>query len=216
MALTVIGLMPGDTNERGLPLAVVLVGFALVLIVNFIRYLKEKYGSAKQSDWEDYEWKSPQERRQDLRWRRSTRAHSRSGSRVLGLGSGRPKLRGLSERRQEELRIEQGRRDAARSHSRDRLRRRRSVSVEKRDPIDNEREPILKRPSEHHARNRQLSGAAERHQEELRIEQGRRYAREADFSAKVGGTTVGERRKRARQRSRRDGPWWRRRSIWMY
>lgn len=218
IALTVIGLMPGDTYERGLPLAVVLVGFALLLLVIFFRFLRERYVNAKQPDWEGYEWKSPQARRQDLRWRISARARSRSGSRVLGmgsgLGSGKPNVRKSSARRQDELRVAQGRRDAAQSQSRDTLQRRRSISVEEREPIDSERETILERRSGREARNRQLSRAAERRQEELRIEQGRQYAREADFSAKGGSESVSERKKRARQRRRRDKFWRQNRSFW--
>ena len=210
--------MPGDTYERGLPLAVVLVGFALLLLVIFFRFLRERYVNAKQPDWEGYEWKSPQARRQDLRWRRSARARSRSGSRVLGAGSGqgsgKPNIRKSSASRQDELRVAQGRRDAAQSQSRDTLQRRRSISVEEREPVDSERETILERRSGCEARNRQLSRAAERRQEELRIEQGRQYAREADFSAKGGSESVSERKKRARQRRRRDKFWRQNRSFW--
>lgn len=219
IALTLIGLMPGDTYERGLPLALVLVGFALVLLVNFLRYLREKYVNAKQSDWEDNEWKSPQERRQDLRWRRSARARSQSGSRVLGvgsgLGSGRPNIRKSSARRQDELRVEQGRRDAAQTQSRDKLQRRRSIALDEWDSIDSERGPILEQHSGHEARKRQLSLAAERRQAELRIQQGRQYAREANYSAKGGSETVSERRKRRRLRRRRDKFWRQNRSFWM-
>ena len=237
--------MPGNTYERGLPLAVVLVGFALVLLVNFLRYLRERYVNAKQSDWADYEWKSPKARRQDLRWRRNARDRSRSGSRVLGLGSGsgsgRPRLRSLSERRQDELRVEQGR-----AYARDSRRRGRSISevvnaspgghtrrsdtghaqrdsltnlsgllgmtpadVEQVDVEQNRRLPVRS------SQETRLSEAAAERQEKLRIEQGKQYAREANFSAKARNETVSEKRKRARLRTRRDKFWRQNRSFWM-
>ena len=245
IALTAIGLMPGNTYERGLPLAVVLVGFALVLLVNFLRYLRERYVNAKQLDWEDYEWKSPQERRQDLRWRRSTRARSRSGSRVLSLGSsanpGRPKIQNSSARRQDELRAEQGRaytRDAQRrgrfiseavnAHSAERSRRSGTDDVQRDSltnltsllgmtPADVEQVDVEQncRPPIRSSQQTQLTEAAAQRQEKLRIEHGKQYAREANFSAKVRNETISERRKRARLRRRRDKFWRQTRSFWM-
>ena len=211
--------MPGGTYERGLPLAVVLVGFALGMFVIFLRYLRERYVNARQSDWEDYEWKSPQARRQDLRWRRSARARSQSGSRVLSAGSGsgpgKPKIGHSSERRQNELRVAQGRRDSSRIRATGRLQRKRPVSGEATAPTDKDREPILKHSSAPKDGRRQLSRAAERRQAELRIKQGMQYAREADFSAKGRSESISERKKRARLRRRRDRFWRENRSFWM-
>ncbi len=203
--------MPGNTYERGLPLALVLVGFALGLFVIFLRYLRERYVNARQSDWEDYEWKSPQARRQDVRWRRSARARSQSGSRVLSVGSGsgpgKPKIRRSSERRQNELRVAQGRRDASRVGATGRLLRKRPHSGEASAPTDEDRDPILKHSSAPKVGRRQLSRAAERRQAELRIKQGMQYAQEADFSAKGRSESISERKKRARLRRRRDRFW---------
>ena len=211
--------MPGSTYDRGLPLAVVLIGFAFVLLVIFLRHVRERIASAKQSDRNNYEWRSPEERRQDLRLRQNARARSRSRSRVLGfgssLGTGRTRIQQASLRRQYELRVKQGRRDAARTVSAARLQRRRSAAVEEPDPSDLGRELKLERRSGRQASSRQLSRAAEQRQEELRIEQGMQYARESNFSAKGGGETVSEKKKRARQKRLREGFWRENKSFWM-
>ncbi len=211
--------MPGSTYDRGLPLAVVLVGFAVVLLVIFLSHVRESVANAKQSDRNNYEWKSPQERRQDLRLRQNARARSRSRSRVLGfgssLGTGRTRIQQASLRRQYELRVKQGRRDAARTMGAARLQRRRSAAVEDPDPSDWGRELKLERRSGRQASSRQLSRAAEQRQEELRIEQGMQYARESNFSAKGGGETVSEKKKRARQKRLRERFWRENKSFWM-
>lgn len=219
IALTVIGLMPGDTYDRGWPVVVVLIVFAVWWLVDFLKSVRERSANTKQSDREGFEWNSPQTRRQDLRRRSNARARRRSGSRVLGVGSGvgpgRPKIRNSSERRQSELRVEQGRRDAARIGATDRLQRKRQSSVAEPDPINKDREAILKLDAGPGGASRRVSQSAERRQRELRIKQGMQYAREANFSAKGGSESISERKKRTRLRRRQARFWRENKSFWM-
>ena len=112
VALTIIGLMPGSTYDRELPVILVLAGFALFLLVFFLRMLREDARNAKQTKRDSDEWSSARERRQDLRSRRRASSRSRSRSRVLGFGSGpgsgKPRVRQASLRHQDDLRVKQG------------------------------------------------------------------------------------------------------------
>ena len=184
-ALTVIGLMPGSIYDREFLVVLVLVGVALWLLVFFLRVLGESVGKARQTRRKYDGWKSPQDRRQDLRLRRRASSPSRSRSRVFeprsDLGSGRPWIRQADLRHQEQLRVKQGRRDAARKRANSRRHGEFSDWAEDVAQIDEIRQPIVNRPSARQSGSPQLSQAAERRQEELRVEQGRRYAEEANF-----------------------------------
>lgn len=173
LILMVIGLMPGSIEDRGLLVAVMLSAFALLVVVEFGRVLREKARRARRSERRYGGWKSSRERRQDLGVRRRAVSRDKRGSRVLGVGtgvsSGRPRVSQSSLRRQRELRVGQGRRDAGQrragarqfqgvaSRSNDR------ASTDTRHSLDVEQSRAGSKRRPH------VSPEAARRQEELRI-----------------------------------------------
>ena len=151
---------------------------------------------------------------------------AQSGSRVLypqpSLASGRPQVLQSSLRRQEQLRVERGRAYARELRRRGRFNlevanahlggqlRRSGTDHRQRDSITN-LSGLLgmtpadvgqtdieqnRRPSVRVSRRAELSEAAARHQEALRIEQGRYYAAQDNLSVRRGLVSVGELQKR--------------------
>lgn len=215
--LMIVGLMPGSHNQRDWLLAIVLGAFIVFTSVYHLIITREQARNAKLAARKHNELKSPRERRNDLRDLRnlrrrrlgSSRGHSRS--RVLefgsGLGSGKPRIRQASLRRQDELRVRQGMRDAAEERA-DAMRHRGArVRSDEEDPIGRRHLERLSRSHSRKSSSRPVSQAGSRRQEELRIEQGRSYAAESGESARLITETVGERRKRDRLRRRRERFW---------
>ncbi len=255
--LTIVGLMPGSIHDRSpllaLALAICAAG-ALALLYQSIRdHARRGMQSARQS--EELELKRWGQRQRGLRQRGNPRSRSRnrslnarsnrgvwnpraqSGSRVLypqpSLASGSPRVLQSSLRRQEQLRVEQGRAyarelrrrgrfnsEVANAHLRERSRRS-GTDYRQRDSITNLTGLLgmtpadvgqtdieqIHRPSVGVSRRAELSEAAMRHQEALRIEQGRRYAAQDNLSARRGLVSVGELQKRERIRKRRERFW---------
>lgn len=249
--------MPGSIHDRSpllaLALAICAAG-ALALLYQSIRdHARKAMQSVRQSDeWELKRW-GQRERGLRQRGRSGSRSRNRSldarsgygswkpqsqsRSRVLyprpGLASGKPRVLQSSLRRQEQLRVEQGR-----AYARDSQRRGRSISKvvnassggrsrrsdtghAQRDSLTNlsgllgmtpadvrqtdiDQNP---RPSVRVPRAPRLSEAAARRQENLRIEQGKRYAAQDNPSARRGLVSVGELQKRERIRKRRERFW---------
>jgi len=204
--------MPGSHNQRDWILAIVLIAFILFTTVYHFILSREQARNVKQAARDSSELKSPRERRDDLRRRRYAKSRSQSRSRVVGigsgLGSGKPRIRQASLRRQDELRVRQGMRDAAEERAHAMRHRRARVRSDEEDPIGRRRLERLSRSHSRKSRSRPVSQAGSRRQEELRIEQGRSYAAESGESARLITETVGERRKSDRLRRRRERFWW--------
>ncbi len=209
--LTIIGLMPGSPNQRGLLLAVVLGAFILFTIVYHLILSREQARNVKLAARNANDLKSPRERLKDLRLLRRSRARRKSRSRVLefgsGLGLGKPRIRQESLRRQDELRVRQGIRDAARGRADASRRRGGRVLGDEEDPIGRRHLEGITRAHSRRSRSRSVSQAGIRRQEELRVEQGRAYAAESGETAQLITETAGERRKRDRLRRRRERFW---------
>ena len=167
----------------------------------------------------------------------SWKPQSQSRSRVLyprsGLASGKPRVLQSSLRRQEQLRVEQGRTYARDSQRRGRFNsevvnahsggrsRHSDVDHVQRDsltnlsgllgmtPADVRQTDIGHnlRPSVRVSRAPRLSEAAAQRQKKLRIEQGRRYAAQNNPSVRRGLVSVGEIQKGERIRKRRERFW---------
>ena len=210
-ALMIVGLTPGIPNHRGGLLAVVLVAFILFTTVYHFILSREHARNVKLAARKDNELKSPRERLDDLRRLRQARSRNKSRSRVLGFGSGpgsrRPRIRQSSLRRQDELRVKQGMRDAVQDRASARRHRGGRVRSDDETPIGKRRLEGLSRSHSRRSRGRPVSQAGLRRQEELRIEQGKAYAAESDDSAGHVTETAGERRKRDRLRRRRERFW---------
>lgn len=211
VVLMIIGLMPGSIEDRGVLVVVMLAAFALLVVAEFVRVLRERVRRAKRSERRYQGWKSSQERRQDLRVRQRANSRGKRGSRVLGVGtgvgSGRRKVSQSSLRRQRELRVKQGRRDT--SQKRARARQLRGVSRRSKDlaSIDRRQDLDDRRSRAESSGRPQLSPEASRRQEELRIRQGMQYALEDDPYDRFSVETLGERRKRERLRKRQERFW---------
>ncbi len=210
--LMIIGLMPGSHNHREWLLTIVLGSFILFTTVYLLILSREQARNAKFAARTSNELKSPRERREDLRRRRLARSRSQSRSRVLGIEpshrrSGKRHVPQASLRRQDELRISQGIRDAAREQADARQRRGRRVRSDEAQPIGRRYLEGLSRSHPSTSRGRPVSQAGIRRQEELRIAQGRAYAAETGVDAQHITETAGERRKRERLRRRRKRFW---------
>ena len=209
--LTIIGLMPGSHNQRDWLLAIVLGAFVLFTTVYHLILSREQARNVKLAARKENELKSPRERREDIRLLRRLRSRRKSRSRVFefgsGLGSGKPRIRLESLRRQDELRVRQGIRDAARERADASRHRGRRVRSDEADPIDRRHLEGLSRSHSRRFRGRPVSEAGIRRQEELRVEQGRAYTAESGASAQLDAETVGERRKRDRLRRQRERFW---------
>lgn len=210
-ALTIIGLMPGSHNQRGLLLAVVLGSFILFTTVYHLILSKEQARIAKLAARKKDELKSPRERREDLKLLRRLRSRRKSRSRVMEFGSGlvsrRPRIPQASLRRQDELRVRQGIRDAARARASSWRHRGARVRADEQGPIGRRHLEGIARAHSRRSRSRPISQAGIRRQEDLRVEQGRAYAAESSESAQLITETAGERRKRDRLRRRRERFW---------
>lgn len=210
-ALMIVGLTPGSHNHRDWLLAIVLGAFVLFTTVYLFLLSREQARNVRLATRKEDQWKSPRERRDDLRLRRYARSRMRSRSRVLGFGSSpgsaKPRIRQASLGRQDELRVRQGIRDAARERSDARRHRGDRVRSDVEDPIGRRHLEGLSRSDSRRSRGRPVSQAGIRRQEELRIEQGRAYAARDGDSARHTTETAGERRKRDRLRRRRERFW---------
>lgn len=209
--LMVIGLAPGSPNQRGLLLVVVLGAFILFTTVYHLILSREQARNVKLAARKGNELKSPRERQADLRLLRRSRSHRKSRSRVLEFGSGqgseKPRIRQESLRRQDELRVRQGIRDAARERADASRHRGGRIRADEEDPIGRRQLEGSTRAHSRRSRSRSVSQAGIRRQEELRVEQGRAYAAESADSAQFITETAGERKKRDRLRRRRERFW---------
>jgi len=203
--------MPGSHNQRGLLLAVVLGSFILFTTVYHLILSREQARNAKLAARKESELKSPRERREDIRLLRRLRSRRKSRSRVLefgsSLGSGKPRVRQESLRRQDELRVRQGIRDAARARADASRHRGGRVQAGEEEPIGKRHVERIAKDHSRRSRNRLVSQAGIRRQEELRIEQGRAYAAESGENVRLIAETAGERRKRDSLRRRRERFW---------
>ena len=209
--LTVIGLMPGSHNQRGELLVVVLGAFIVFTAVYLTLLSRDQARNKRAPRRKDDEWKSTRKRRDDLRLRRHASSRGRSRSRVLGFGSGlssgRPRIRQASLRRQDELRVSQGIRDAARERADARRHRGERARSDVEAPIDRRHLEAHTRLHSKRPQGRPLPLAGLRRQEEMRIAQGRAYATADDGGARHITETAGERKKRDRLRKRRKRFW---------
>ncbi len=211
IVLTIIGLMPGSIEDRGFLVVLVLSAFALLVVVEFVRVIRDRVWQARRSERRYAGWNSSQERRQDLRVRKRAASFGRRSSRVLDFGSGvrspTPRVSPSSIRRQRELRVKQGRRDAGESRVRARILRGVTSGSDDLPSDDRRRNLDVARSRAGSSRRPRVSPESARRQEELRIRQGMQYALEDDRYDRNSVETLGERRKRERLRKRQERFW---------
>ena len=215
VALTVIGLWPGTPNSRSFLLAIVLAGFQLSVLIYFLPGWIEDLRRPKQTAREIQEWTSMRKDPREFGVRRRSRPQRKSrvfeprpglgGGSVVG--AGRPRVRQTSLRRQEELRVKQGRGDAARRREHASSRRAHVSRAESLMSSGTRRRKRLNQPSIRRTRPGQICQANEERMVQLRIEQSMRYAAEDDPLDNHVSETAGERRKQARLRKRKERFW---------
>ena len=215
VALTVVGLWPGTPNSRSFLLAIVLAGFQLSVLIYFLPDWIESLRRPKQTARGIQEWTSMRKDPREFGNRRRSRPRSKSrvfeprpglGGRSV-VGAGRPHVRQASLRRQEELRVKQGRSDAARGRVHASSRRAHVSRAESVSSSGTGRRKRLNQPSIRRTRPAQISQANEERMVQLRIQQSMQYAAEDDSLGKHGSETAGERRKRTRLRKRKERFW---------
>lgn len=215
VALTVIGLWPGTPNSRSFLLAIVLAGFQLSVLIYFLPGWIESLRRPKQTAREIQEWSSMRKDPREFGVRRRSRHRRKSRVFVprpgLGggsvVGAGRPRVRQASLRRQEELRVKQGRGDAARRRVHASSRRADVSQAESLSSSGTGRRRRPNQPSIRRTRSAQICQENEERMVQLRIEQSMQYAAEDDRLAKHISETAGERRKRIRLRKRKERFW---------
>jgi hypothetical protein len=193
----------------------VLAGFQLSVLIYFLPGWIDSFRRPKQTAREIQEWTSMRKDPREFgNWRRS---RPRSNSRVfeprpgLGgrsvVGAGRPRVRKASLKRQDELRVKQGRLDAARRLVHASSRRAHVSRAESLLSSATGRQRRLNQSSIRPIRSAQIRQANEDRMVQLRIEQSMQYAAEYDLSEKHVSETAGERRKRTRLRKRKERFW---------